>query len=139
MLDSVARHNLAERVEILTDVSDELARQLLAEASIFAMPSLAEGLGLSLQEAIYNKAACVGSRIGGIPDLILHEQTGLLVPPADSTALAIGLTRLMADPSLRVRLGNAGRAHVLANGMTRNGMIERHNSLYLLAKPCSNR
>ena len=139
MLDSVARHNLAERVEILTDVSDELARQLLAEASIFAMPSLAEGLGLSLQEALYSKAACVGSRIGGIPDLILHEQTGLLVPPADSTALATGLTRLMDDPSLRMRLGNAGRAHVLANGMTRNGMIERHNSLYLLAKPCSNR
>ncbi len=132
MLAAVARHNLADRVEILTDVSDVLARQLLAEASIFAMPSLAEGLGLSLQEALYSKAACVGSQIGGIPDLIHHDQTGLLVPPADPTALATGLDRLMNDPSLRMRLGNAGRAHVLANAMTRNGMIERHRSLYLL-------
>lgn len=130
MLDMVARHGLATRVEILTDVSDLEARRLLAEAAIFAMPSLAEGLGLSLQEALYGRAACVGSRIGGIPDLILHEQTGLLVPPADPEALAAALRRLMTDSLLRQRLGNAGREHVLANAMTRSGMIERHSLAY---------
>ena len=130
MLAAIARHKIAERVVVLTDVPDALARQLLAEAAIFAMPSLAEGLGLSLQEALYGRAACIGSRIGGIPDLIRHERTGLLVPPADPPALANGLRRLMADPQLRLRLGNAGKQHVLANDMTRTGMIGRHAALY---------
>ncbi len=127
---AVAKHGIADRVDILTDVSDSLARQLLAEAAVFGMPSLAEGLGLSLQEALYGRAACVGSRIGGIPDLILHEKTGLLVTAADPAALAVSLDRVMGDAGLREKLGRAGREHVINNGMTRDGMIERHAALY---------
>ncbi len=130
LFDAIKRHRIADRVDVLTDVSDALARQLLAEAAIFAMPSLAEGLGLSLQEALYGRAACIGSKIGGIPDLIRHEQTGLLVPPADPASLAKGLRRLMKDPTLRIRFGNAGRQHVIDRGMTRNGMFEQHATLY---------
>jgi glycosyltransferase involved in cell wall biosynthesis len=128
---AVAEHRIADRVDILTDVSDDLARQLLAEAAVFGMPSLAEGLGLSLQEAMYGRATCVGSRVGGIQDLILHEKTGLLVPPADPEALAAALDRVMGDPGLRERLGNAGRKHVTDNAMTKDGMIRRHRELYL--------
>jgi glycosyltransferase involved in cell wall biosynthesis len=127
---AVAKHGIADRVDILTDVSDDLARQLLAEAAVFGMPSLAEGLGLSLQEAMYGRATCVGSRVGGIQDLILHEKTGLLVPPADPEALAVSLDRVMGDPGLRERLGNAGREHVIASGMTISGMIRHHVDLY---------
>jgi glycosyltransferase involved in cell wall biosynthesis len=127
---AITKHGISRRVDILTDVSDAMARQLLAEAAIFAMPSLAEGLGLSLQEALYGRAACIGSQIGGIPDLIRHEQTGLLVPSADPTSLASGLHRLIADSALRQCLGEAGRQHVLDSGMTRQGMIQRHTALY---------
>jgi glycosyltransferase involved in cell wall biosynthesis len=130
MTESIQRHGIADQVDILTDVSDELARQLLAEAAVFGMPSLAEGLGLSLQEALYGRAACVGSRVGGIPDLILHEKTGLLVPPANPAALAASLRRVMSDAGLRERLGNAGRQHVIDNDMTREGMVRRHRNLY---------
>lgn len=131
LLDAaIRRHGIGDRVDVIRDVSDEEARRLLAEAAVFGMPSLAEGLGLSLQEALFGRAACVGSRAGGITDLILHEQTGLLVPPADPEALARELARVMGDPALRQRLGDAGREHVLANGMTREGMIRRHAELY---------
>lgn len=126
----IHKYDLATQVDVLTDVSDSQARTLLAEAAIFGMPSLAEGLGLSLQEALYGRAACVGSRIGGIPDLILDEKTGLLVPPAAPEALATALARVMDDPALRMRLGQAGRDHVIANDMTRDGMIRRHRELY---------
>ncbi|MCW1923524.1 glycosyltransferase family 4 protein [Luteolibacter arcticus] len=128
---AVARHGIADRVDILTDVSDDLARQLIAEAAVFGMPSLAEGLGLSLQEALYGRAACVGSRVGGIPDLIIDEKTGLLVPPANPEALAAALDRVMSDPALRQRLGNAGRQHVIDHEMTRVGMVRKHRELYL--------
>jgi glycosyltransferase involved in cell wall biosynthesis len=130
MAEAIRKYDLSGRVDILTDVSDADARSLLAEAAVFGMPSLAEGLGLSLQEALYGRACCVGSRIGGIPDLILHEKTGLLVPPADPDTLASSLDRVMGDPELRARLGQAGREHVIANDMTRDGMIRRHTELY---------
>ncbi|MEK7950822.1 glycosyltransferase family 4 protein [Luteolibacter soli] len=128
---AVERYGIADQVEVLSDVSDSLARQLLAEAAVFGMPSLAEGLGLSLQEALYGRAACVGSQVGGIPDLILNEETGLLVPPNDPSALADALDRVMTDVSLRERLGEAGRKHVINHNMTREGMIARHSALYL--------
>ncbi|MEX1048181.1 MAG: glycosyltransferase family 4 protein [Akkermansiaceae bacterium] len=128
--EAVRKYGIQNQVDILTDVSDDQARTLLAEAAVFGMPSLAEGLGLSLQEALYGRACCVGSRIGGIPDLILHEKTGLLVPPADTEALAASLDQVMGDSALRTRLGQAGRDHVIANDMTRDGMIRRHVDLY---------
>jgi glycosyltransferase involved in cell wall biosynthesis len=127
---AITRHGLDAQVEILTDVPDSLARNLLAEAAIFAMPSLAEGLGLSLQEALYARAACVGSRVGGITDLILDDTTGLLVPPADPEALAAALDRLMGDPILRERLGDEGKKHVVRQGMTRAAMSRNHAALY---------
>jgi glycosyltransferase involved in cell wall biosynthesis len=128
---AIMEYGIEDRVDILTEVSDEQARTLLAEAAVFGMPSLAEGLGLSLQEALYGRAACVGSRIGGIPDLIIHEKTGLLVPAKDTESLAAALDRVMADSALRTRLGQAGRDHVLANDMTREGMIRKHRDLYI--------
>lgn len=131
LLDAaIHRHGIGDRVDVIRDVSDKEARRLLAEAAVFGMPSLAEGLGLSLQEALFGRAACVGSSVGGITDLILQDQTGLLVPPADPEALARELGRVMGDPALRQRLGQAGRDHVLANDMTREGMIRRHAELY---------
>lgn len=133
---AIRKHGITHRVDILTDVSNDQARTLLAEAAIFGMPSLAEGLGLSLQEALYGRAACVGSRVGGIPDLIINERTGLLVPPADPDALASSLEKVMADPELRLRLGQAGREHVISNEMTRVGMIHKHRELYVSALDC---
>lgn len=127
---AVAKHGIEEQTDILTDVSDQQARTLLAEAAVFGMPSLAEGLGLSLQEALYGRAACVGSNIGGIPDLIVHEKTGLLVPPANPEKLAAALERVISDPDLRQQFGQAGREHVCNHDMTRSGMIRRHRQLY---------
>lgn len=130
MFAAIKNHGIEDRVDVLQDVSDAQARQLLAEAAVFGMPSLAEGLGLSLQEALYARAACVGSRVGGIQDLILHDRTGLLVPPADPVALSVSLAKVMQDSELRERLGNAGRKHVLDNGMTRPGMEKSYSKLY---------
>lgn len=133
--EAIDRNAIRDRVDVMTDVSDETARRLLAEAAVFAMPSLAEGLGLSLQEALFGRAACVGSSVGGITDLIIHKKTGLLVPAADPVALAEALDRVMSDSALRQTLGQAGRDHVLANDMTREGMIRRHAELYRKAIP----
>ena len=128
--DQIASSDEGNRVIMMPDVDDAAAKALLQRAAIFAIPSTGEGLGLSLQEAMYAGCACIGSRVGGIPDLIEEGKTGLLVPPADVGALARALDSLLGDTSLRERLGNAGRESMQERGMTANQMTGTYLRLY---------
>jgi glycosyltransferase involved in cell wall biosynthesis len=72
----------------------------------------AEGLGLTLVEALLAGSAVVGTPAGGIPEVVIHEETGLLARDGDAGDLAAQIERLLADPALRARLTERGRAHV---------------------------
>lgn len=85
----------------------------LAEASVFCLPSRAEGLPLSLLEGMAHGLACVATPVGGIPDLIRDGVDGLLVEPGDGAALTAALRRLLLDEGLRVSLGAAARLRVM--------------------------
>jgi glycosyltransferase involved in cell wall biosynthesis len=126
----IRSYDAVERVVLLPVVDDRTARDLLQKADIFAIPSTGEGLGLSLQEAMYAGCACIGSRVGGIPDLIEDGKTGLLVSPGDSLALGSGLDTLMNDPELRKRLADSGRRSMLERKMTEKTMTETYLELY---------
>ena len=128
--DLIDSTDAGKRVVLMPDVDDLAAQSLLQQAEIFAIPSTGEGLGLSLQEAMYAGCACIGSKVGGIPDLIEEGKTGLLVPPADVGALARALDSLLGDTSLRERLGNAGRKSMQERGMTANQMTGTYLRLY---------
>ena len=121
-------HGLTHRIHM--PGSTEKPMTALSIASIYVQPSLLEGLGLSLQEAMFHGLPCIGSSVGGIPELITHESTGLLVPPGDTAALAAALRRLMTDDSLCKLLGKTARQHILDKGMTLEGMLERYLTLY---------
>jgi glycosyltransferase involved in cell wall biosynthesis len=88
---------------------------LLAAADIFAFPTLAEGLSGALIEAMAAGLPCVTTDIPGNRELVRHGETGLLVPPANSSALAAALRNLLENPTAARRLGEAGYAHVLQN------------------------
>ena len=90
----------------------------LAAADVVALPSRQEGLGVAALEAMAAGRPVVASRVGGLAEAIVPEETGLLVPPGDPTALATALARLARDPGLRARLGAAGRARVRARYTT---------------------
>ena len=87
---------------------------LLAAADIYAQPSLQEALGTSIQDAMFCGIPIVASRVGGIPELIDDGVHGLLVPPADVTALSDALTELLQSEDRRRSLGEAGQARVRA-------------------------
>lgn len=96
-------------VELPGFVPDAFAE--LEEADIFVLPSLEEGSGsLSLIEAMQAGLAIVASSCDGIPEDVTDGHDALLVPPGDVSALADALSRLLADPSLRLRLGREARA-----------------------------
>jgi glycosyltransferase involved in cell wall biosynthesis len=90
----------------------DLVDHALAAADIVVAPSLSEGFGLAVLEAMATSRPCVASRTGGLPEIVEHEGSGLLVPPADAGALAAALLRLARDPALRQRMGRRARAIV---------------------------
>jgi glycosyltransferase involved in cell wall biosynthesis len=87
---------------------DELQR-LYARAAVVACPSRREGFGVACLEAMAHGRPVVATRVGGLLDLVVDGETGLVVPPRDAGALRTALERLLADPELRRRLGAAGR------------------------------
>jgi glycosyltransferase involved in cell wall biosynthesis len=87
------------------DVAD-----VLALADVFVLPSESEGFGRVLVEAMAMARPVVATAVGGVPDIVLASQTGLLVPPADPAALAGAVQALLGDPARAARLGAAGRA-----------------------------
>jgi sugar transferase (PEP-CTERM/EpsH1 system associated) len=101
---------LDQNVRFLGEVRDVPA--LLARASFFVLPSLTEGISLTLLEAMARGLPIVATRVGGNPEVMADGETGLLVPSADPAALAEGMRRLRHDPDLRRRMGRAGRQRV---------------------------
>lgn len=119
-----------ERLEFAGRLPDTEMIRAMKEASIFAMPSLQEGLGLSLQEALWCGCPAVGSRVGGIPELIDDRGNGLLVQPGDEKELVAALEKLITDEALRQRLAAGARPSILRKGMTRQAMIARYLKIY---------
>ena len=85
---------------------------LMAAADLIVLPSVAEAFGLVLAEALYLGTPVLATRTGGIPEVIDDGVDGVLVPPADSQALAEGIARMLNDSDLRQRLAGAGRDKV---------------------------
>ena len=127
---------LRDQAEWRSACSDAELRAWLASAEIFAMPSMHEGLGLSLQEALYAGCACLATRIGGIPDLIQEGENGMLVERANVNEMSNALKQLMSDDALRNRFRARARASVLEKDMIAPRMVARHEELYraLLAR-----
>jgi glycosyltransferase involved in cell wall biosynthesis len=87
---------------------DELQR-LYARAAVVACPSQREGFGVACLEAMAHGRPVVAAAVGGLLDLVVDGETGLVVPPRDPGALRGALERLLADPELRRSYGAAGR------------------------------
>lgn len=98
---------VAGHVHILGTRRD--VQDFLAACDLFIFPSLYEGLGIALIEAMAAGCACVASSAGPITEIIQHDRDGVLVPPADEKSLADAVCALLADEERRKRLGEAAR------------------------------
>jgi glycosyltransferase involved in cell wall biosynthesis len=103
----IDRLGLGEHVVLLGTRDD--VPELLAGADVFVLSSDSEGLPMSVLEAMATGLPVVASAVGGVPEAVSASETGTLVPARDSAALAEALRRLVADPALRERFGEAGR------------------------------
>jgi glycosyltransferase involved in cell wall biosynthesis len=102
---------------------------LLAGCDVLCLPSSVEGLPLVVLEAMAQGRPVVATAVGGTPELVIDGETGVLVPPGDPGALAAALGKVLADPELARRLGEAGRSRVLAS-FSLSAMTDRVLGLY---------
>ena len=118
---------IAGCVQFLGTVAD--VASYFGQADIFVLPSLAEGLSNALLEAMAAGLPSIATQVGGTPELIQEGETGLLVAPEDTAALAAAMVRLAEDPVLRQALGQRARRKVEAEfGLER--IAQRYEALY---------
>ncbi len=103
--------------------------QCLAFFDVFVMPSHMEGLCTSILDALVSRKPVAASKVGGIPEIIEDNETGLLVPPGDPAALAESLVRLVKDRDLAARLAGNGRRKVMEE-FTIDAMVKGNMAVY---------
>lgn len=89
--------------------------RLMAAGDVLILPTLWEGLGTVLLDALLAGCAVIGTDVGGVPEIIHDRETGLLIPPEDSFAISQALNLLMTSPHLRSDLVRRGQSHVAKN------------------------
>jgi glycosyltransferase involved in cell wall biosynthesis len=102
--------------------------ELMQIFDVLVLPSLNEGMGRVIVEAMAAGKPVIASKVGGIPDLVRHNSTGILVPPADKVKLASAITRLVDHPHEARRMGELARIH--CQRFSLETMIEKINSIY---------
>ncbi len=114
----IRKLNLSDRVHLLGSLSQGAVLERLWAADIFALPSVTDTQGASdvfptvIIEAMAAARPVVSTHLAGIPESVVHGETGLLVPPGNTMALAEALGRLIQDPKLRLHYGRAGRERI---------------------------
>lgn len=118
---------IGDRVHFLGHISD--APAFLAAIDLHVLASRSESLPYALLESARAGTPCVATRVGGIPELVIHGETGLLAAPGDVAGLAEAIALACGEPGLRERLGRSLRQHAAANFSVRR-MVQGHLEVY---------
>jgi glycosyltransferase involved in cell wall biosynthesis len=124
--ERVASLGLTDRVRFLGWRPD--VDEIMPCFDIFVLPSLNEGMGRVLVEAMAAGLPIVATRVGGIPDLVKHGENGLLVPPANAGALERAISDLLSDKARRKRMGETGKK--MCRPYSIEAMVEKIDDLY---------
>jgi glycosyltransferase involved in cell wall biosynthesis len=118
---------VADRVDFLGHRTD--VAQLLACSDVVVLPSLYEGLPLSVLEAMASERPVVATAVGGTDEAVVDGETGFLVPPGDPASLADALKKVLDDPELARRLARAGK-HRAETLFSARHMVEQVTAVY---------
>jgi len=118
---------IAGQVKFLPPARD--IRHFYHQAEVFVLSSVAEALPNVILEAMAAGLPVVGTRVGGLPEAVVPEETGLLVAPRDVEGLALALERLLSDPETGRRLGRQGRQRAVELFSFR-AMVSRHEEVW---------
>lgn len=120
---------VSERLELPGWLGPESKSAALAASTIFLLPSYHEGMPMALLEAMSWGVPVIATPVGGIPQIVTQEVNGLLVPPRDVEALTAAIERLLKDPALRARLGEAART-TIETGFSLEDAMRKLDNIY---------
>ena len=109
----LSRHHLSDRCRLLGNVASTTMPEIYRSADISVLPSFMEATSITGLESMASSLPLVGTMVGGIPELVNDQETGLLVPPGNPEALAAAIRKLLIDGDLRHQYGRAGRQRVI--------------------------
>lgn len=113
--DQIRRHGLNDRVSFDPWMTHHELGAALSEARMAVLPSREENFSLAILSALAVGTPTISTNVGGTPEIIDHEETGILVPADDPTALAGAIRSLLDDPERARRIGANGKSHVRTN------------------------
>jgi glycosyltransferase involved in cell wall biosynthesis len=126
---AVRRAGMESRIDVLGWVAGDSKVSLLAHGDVFVLPSFNEGLPVSLLEAMSWGLPVISTKVGGIPQLVRHEEDGLLIEAGDRDGLANALARLGSNAGLRHRMGAVARERV-SETFSRQNVLPRMEAVY---------
>jgi len=130
-----AREGVSDAVELLGAVDHVDVPGLMNAASVVAIPSRRESFSLVALEAALMARPVVAARVGGLPEIVAHGETGLLVEPDSSTALASAISTLLESPATAERLGGQARRRAQRDfGLQRQ--VDAYRQLHRLVVEC---
>jgi glycosyltransferase involved in cell wall biosynthesis len=103
--------------------------EVLSLMNIFVLPSLYEGFGIAILEAMAAGKPVIATTVGGIPEFVVPGQSGLLVPPGDASALARAIKQLLDEPEKARAMGRQGQEHVKTH-YSIESVVRQHEQLY---------
>lgn len=111
--NETAKKNLQAYIDFKGALNQAEILDIYKRSDLFVLPSFAEGIPVSLMEAMSMEIPCISTYVNGIPELIRNQIDGILVIPADSQELATAILSLVNNPILREQMGKAGRQRIL--------------------------
>jgi glycosyltransferase involved in cell wall biosynthesis len=125
----IDRHGLGALVMLPGQLTPDQVRRELDNADVFVLPSLWEGMPVSVMEAMSMAVPVVGTDVPGIRELVVSDETGLLVPSCAPDSLATALTRLLRDRGAASSMGAAGRVRIV-RCFSLDRMVAAHAAVY---------
>jgi len=124
--DLISSYNLENKITCLYDLSHPEAMYVLKNCFIFAFPSRNEAFGISLVEAGYFSKPIVATQVGGIPEVIINNETGILVPTEDHKALSKKMTFILNSPDTAKEMGKSMRVRALKEFTWKKAISKYH-------------
>ncbi len=127
VIDIIEKNSLRDKIEIYGFLDKQDLSRLFSDCDIYALPSLFEGYGIVIAEAISFGLPIVATRVGAVPELIENNVNGILVDPKDSEGLARGIRKLINDDKLRAKMrkNNFEKSKKLPTWRTFENTLER--------------
>jgi glycosyltransferase involved in cell wall biosynthesis len=132
--EQIKKLGLNGRVQFVGPQPQSELAKLMANASVLVLPSVSEGLGRVIIEAMATGTPVIGSRVGGIPELVQDGVTGFLVPCGDESALAEKLRWILSNPDKSSAMGESGRAFV-ARLFSTESYLKGYKQIFEMAQP----